>query len=362
MNILITNFFINSPTGTETYVYELAIELHNRGHHVEIFTLSMGDLAKSLIENGIHVCTDLKKLKKKPDCIHAHHNIVTLKAAHFFKKTPIVYFIHDRTHFLDYPFKHPNILQYVAVDYNCKERYCLENGFEDDDIEIIYNWVNLSRFKLRKTISATPRKALAFSNYMSQTNIFPSIKEACLSQNIEIELIGSGNGNATTTPENILGQYDIVFGKAKAAIEAMATGAAVIVCDFRGLAKIVTPENMLHYRKYNFGMKLMTNKIQTDLIIHEIKKYDPENILKVSNFIRKEADFLSIVSQLENTYSRVIVEYDNNKRGKYKLNYYNYLTIRKITFRIVMKIRLNYKFPKSYTFIKKHLNNFKNKR
>ena len=320
-------------------MYELAIELHNRGHHVEIFTLSMGDLAKSLIEYGIHVSINLKELKKKPDCIHAHHNIVTLKAAHFFKKTPIVYFIHDRTHFLDYPFRHANILQYVAVDYNCKERY-QENGFKNDDIEIIYNWANLSRFIQRKTISAIPRKALAFSNYMSQTNIFPSIKEACLSQGIEIDLIGSGNGNATTTPENILGQYDIIFGKAKAAIEAMATGAAVIICDFRGLAEIVTPENMLHYRKYNFGMKLMTNKIQTDLIVREIKKYDAENILKVSNFIRKEADFLSIVSQLENTYSRIIREYENNKRGKYRITYYNYLTIRKLAFKRSMKIKI----------------------
>lgn len=338
MNILITNFFINSPSGTESYVYELALELHNRGHHVEIFTLSMGDLARSLIENGIHVCTDLKKIKKKPDCIHAHHNIITLKVTHFFKKTPIVYFIHDRTHFLDYPFRHTNILQYVAVDYNCKERY-LENGFKDDDIEIIYNWANLSRFRQRTAISAVPRKALAFSNYMSQTNIFPFIKEACLSQGIEIDLIGSDNGNATTAPENILGQYDIIFGKAKAAIEAMATGAAVIVCDYRGLAEIVTPENMQHYRKYNFGMKLMTNKIQTDLIIREIRKYNAENILKVTNFIRKEADFQSTVTQLENTYIRIIKEYEANKRGKYTLNYYNYLTIRKITFRMIRKFR-----------------------
>ena len=351
MNILITNFFLNAPSGTETYVYELAIALHNRGHHVEIYTLNKGELAQSLVEKGIPVCTNLKKIQKRPDCIHGHHNIVTLKAANFFKQTPIVYFIHDRTHFLDYPFKHSNILQYVAVDYNCKERY-IENGFEDEAVEVIYNWANLSRFKQRKTILTVPKKALAFSNYMSQTNIFPIIKEACLSQNIEIDLIGSGNGNATTTPENILEQYDIVFGKAKAAIEAMATGAAVIVCDFRGLAEMVTPENMVHYKKYNFGMKLMTNKIQTDLLVNEIKKYDAENILNVSNFIRKEADFMLIVSQLENTYLRVIKEYATNKRGKYKLTYSNYLTIRKVTFIMFTKIQFKLNFPKSHFFLK----------
>lgn len=354
MNILITNFVLNKPSGTETYVHDLAIELYKRGHHVEIFTYIMGDLAETLLKQGIHVCTDLKKIKKKPDCIHAHHNITAIKAARFFKKTPILFFIHDRTNVMDYPFKHPNILQYVAVDYNCKERYCLENGFEDEDVEVIYNWANLLRFKQREAISAIPKKALAFSNYMSQTNIFPSIKEACLSQGIEIELIGSGNHNATMTPEDILGQYDIVFGKAKAAIESMATGAAVIVCDFRGLAGMVTPENMLHYRKYNFGMKLMTRKIQTDLIVNEIKKYDSENILKVSNFIRKEADLLSIVTQLENTYSRIIREYENNKRGKYRINYYNYLTIRKLAFKISMKIRIKNlkKKSKLYTIYK----------
>lgn len=358
MNILITNFFIHSPTGTETYVYELAIELYNRGHHVEIFTILKGDLAQDLIEKGINVCTDLKKIKKTPDCIHAHHNLLALKAVRFFKSTPIIYFIHDRMTVLDYPLKHENILQYVAVDENCKERYCIENGFESTDIKLIYNWVNLSRFKQRKTFSPIPKKALAFSNYMSQSHIFPSIKAACLSQGIEIDLIGSGNGNSTTTPEKILEQYDIVFGKAKAAIESMATGAAVIVCDFRGLAEMVTPENMSHYKKFNFGMKLMNNEIRTDLIVREIKKYDPENALIVSDFIRKEADFRSVVSQLEDTYSRVIKEYSNKKRGKYIANHKNTITIKKITFLFLLKIQMNNNFPLCYSFTKKNLKYF----
>lgn len=339
MNILITNFSIKDATGTETYVKELALELYNRGNHVEIFTLIMGDLATSLIKLGIPVCTNLKKIKKTPDCIHAHHNILTLKVANFFKKTPIVYFIHDRTHFLDFPFKHPNILQYIAVDYNCKERYCIENGFDDDDVEIIYNWVNLARFKQRPAISATPKRALAFSNYMSQTKIFPFIKEACLALDIEIDLVGISNKNPTKTPENILNQYDIVFGKAKAAMEAMSTGAALIICDFSGLAEMVTTKNMTHYRKYNYGMKLMTRTIQTDFIVAEIKKYNPEDVLKVSNYIRKEANFLSIVSQLETTYLKIINAYKNNKRGKYEINYYNCFIIRKKTFKLINRIR-----------------------
>ena len=39
-------------------------------------------------------------------------------------------------------------------------------------------------------------------------------------------------------------RYDIVFAKARAAIEAMAVGAAVIVCDFDGVGPMVSTENV----------------------------------------------------------------------------------------------------------------------
>jgi hypothetical protein len=35
--------------------------------------------------------------------------------------------------------------------------------------------------------------------------------------------------------QEVLGRYDLVFAKAKCAIEAMVVGAAVIVCDANGL-------------------------------------------------------------------------------------------------------------------------------
>ena len=41
-------------------------------------------------------------------------------------------------------------------------------------------------------------------------------------------------------PERVLGRYDIVFAKAKAAMEAMAVGAAVVLCDFGGVGPMVT--------------------------------------------------------------------------------------------------------------------------
>jgi hypothetical protein len=352
MNILITNIVISKYTGTETYVKELAIELINRGHSVEIFTFFIGELAEELIEKGINVTSNLKQLKLTPDLIHAHHNITTLKALSVFKFTPIVYFIHDRTSVFDYPFRHENILQYVAVDFNCKERFYLENHFKEEDIEVVYNWANTDRFRLKEKVDSHPKKALVFSNYLTRDNIYPEIKEACVELGIELEIIGSSSGNPCLKPEDILQKYDLVFAKAKAAIEAMVTGAAVIVCDYRGLGGMVTSSNMKHFRDFNFGMKLMTDTPTKNNLIKEINKYNSSDIIKVSEYIIKESDFLSVVTRLESIYSRVIIDFKNKKRGKYNSSFFNYITIYKITIRNLTQTRIKSRFPKFYDFLK----------
>ncbi|OXG03076.1 Glycosyltransferase Family 4 [Flavobacterium araucananum] len=355
MNVLITNIHIAEYTGTETYVKELAIELINRGNLVEIFTLRMGDLSQELIEKGINVTNNLKKLKLTPDIIHAHHNITALKAIKFFKFTPVVYFIHDRTSVFDNPYQHKNILRYIAVDYNCKERYCLENNFKEEDIEIVYNWVNTYRFRLKEQINKQPKKALVFSNYLNDNNIYPQIKEACTDLGVEVEIIGYSSGNICLEPEKILHKYDLVFAKAKAAIEAMATGAAVIVCDFRGLGGMVTSSNMKHFRDFNFGMKLMTNVPTKKNLIAEINKYDSFETIKISEYIIRESNFLLVVSHLEKIYSTVIIDFKNQIKGKYHSSFLQYIFIYKSTIVILTKLRLKSRLPKLYAFLKYYL-------
>lgn len=352
MNILITNIVVFENTGTETYVKELAIELINRGHAVEIFTLVKGALANELIEKGINVTSNLKQLKLIPDIIHAHQNITTLKALSFFKFTPAVYFIHDRTSAFDHPFRHANILKYVAVDYNCKERYYIENDFKEEDVEVVYNWVNTDRFRLKKQINPRPKKALVFSNYLNENNIYPEIKEACVELGIEIEIIGSSSGNPCLKPEELLQKYDLVFAKAKAAIEAMATGAAVIVCDFRGLGGMVTSSNMKHFRDFNFGMKLMTNSPTKNNLIKEINKYNSSETIKVSEYIIKESDFHSVVTSLESIYSKVILDFKNKKRGDYNSSFFEHFSIYIITLKSMILTRIRLQSPKLFAFLR----------
>ena len=328
MNILITNLILTGNTGTEMYVIELAIELKKRGHSVEVYTLSIGKSADLLRDHDINIVNKLKSLKKKPDIIHAHHNIVTALAASYFRNTPIVFFVHDRKATYDYPFTHRNIIKYLAVDYNCRERYFLNTNFiNQNDVEVIFNWYNPARFRLKENINDVPKKALIFSNYMRKDNVFDSINSACSQLNIKLDIVGQNSGTLNVFPEKILADYDIVFAKAKAGIEALSTGASLIVCDFMGLAGMVLTENVERFRNYNFGMKLMTRSVTTDLIVDELKKYDSKDVLFVSTYVRQNSNFTSIVTQLEELYLNSINEYKLIGRGKYAYSLLNHSKI-----------------------------------
>ncbi|HEU4789692.1 MAG TPA: hypothetical protein VFS71_08415, partial [Flavobacterium sp.] len=225
-------------------------------------------------------------------------------------------------------------------------------GFKEEDVEVIYNWANTNRFRLKEKINSHPKKALVFSNYLNENNIYPEIKGACVELGIELEIIGSSSGNPCLKPEEILQKYDLVFAKAKAAIEAMATGAAVIVCDYRGLGGMVTSSNMKHFRAFNFGMKLMTNSPVKNNLIKEINKYNSSEIIKVSEYIIKESDFFSIVTRLERIYSELIIDFKNKKRGNYNSSFLGYVSIYKITSRSLILTQIRLRFPKMFAFLR----------
>jgi hypothetical protein len=94
-------------------------------------------------------------------------------------------------------------------------------------IDMLYNFVDVDRFGLRDPLPAAPASALIFSNAATDGSFLPTIREACQAFGIErIDVAGSASGNAIAQPERVRGGYDIVFGKARCALEAMSAGCA----------------------------------------------------------------------------------------------------------------------------------------
>jgi hypothetical protein len=96
----------------------------------------------------------------------------------------------------------------------------------------------------------------------------------------------------------------------------------------------------------------MEKPINKDLIIAEIKKYNASEIEKVANFIREKSNFFSIVTELEDTYTCIIQEFNNNKRGQYAYSIFNHIYIYFINSKYIFFLYLR----------KNHLVLFKNMR
>jgi hypothetical protein len=317
MNVLITNIWLNGYGGTEVYVRDLAIALQQKGINTEVYSPEVGAFANEIMKAGIHVTDNMSRLKFRPDIIHAHHYIPAIEVLDHFGGVPAVYVLHGREEPKDKPPKHRRIMRYIASDHNTLDRLLLDEGIPAKHTDVLLNWVDISRFRLRENWRSKPVKALVFSNYASAANYLPVINSACEKMGIELDCVGLSNGNGLAKPELIIGDYDIVFAKAKAAMEAMATGASVIPCDYKGLGEMVTPGNYRHYREFNFGMRILNRPIQRTLIEEEIKKYDPVLAGQVAVLIRKEADMQLYIDKLLVHYQEAIANYRTGSRIYY---------------------------------------------
>jgi hypothetical protein len=223
-----------------------------------------------------------------------------------FPQVPAVYFIHDNLSLNDIPPKFQRIFRYVAVDYTCHDRLLFEYGVTENRVRIIFNSVNLELFKPRDPLPSRPSRALIFSHWPSRH--FEAVHTACTRRGIVLDVLGAEFGT-TSQPEVILGKYDIVFAKARSALEAMACGAAVVLCDYRGVGAMVTSREFDHLRKLNFGHRALCNPIHPDVILSELDRYDAQDAAEVTRLVRSRASLSDMTDELISLYQEVLHEY-----------------------------------------------------
>jgi Glycosyltransferase Family 4 len=311
LRILVTNNTLGARTGSELYVRDLALGLLRRGHTPVAYSSVLGAVADELTAASIPVLDDLRSLSVAPDVIHAHHHLDAMCAMLRFPAVPTVFVCHGWQPWQEQPPVFPAIRRYVGVDDVCTERILTTPGVDPARVRTVYNAVDLMRFGRRpQPLPDRPRSALIFSNYASEDNYVGIIREACRAASIErVDVIGLGSGAAVDRPELVLPQYDLVFAKARCALEAMAVGAAVIVADFSGLGGMVAPENAEAMRRLNFGLRTMQRwPLTGEAVAREIARYDAESSAAVCAFIRSNCDAVATIDQFERLYEEALAE------------------------------------------------------
>ncbi len=306
VKILITNYQLDHRTGTEIVVRDLERGLRTRGHEVYVYTPHPGVLSDEIVAAGGKVVTALDQVPFTPDVIHGHHNGPATEAALHFPSTPLIFVCHSRDYWLDIARGVPSVYKYVAVDLNCRERLLAE-GVGADSIDVITNAADIDRFVVRRTPAlGSTRKAAIFSNNAMSGNFVESVRRACSSVGLTLDVLGDGVGASIDDPERVLADYDVVFAKARCAIEAMAAGCAVLATDAAGYGGMVTPANVDWMLDWNVGDRCLQRVHDADAIAEDLRRIDEDDVQQVALRVRQRCSLRGALDAYEHLYRDAI--------------------------------------------------------
>ncbi len=308
MKILLGMCIMATRTGAEWFVRDVALDLNRRGHSVAVYAPIMGDMVDELRAVSIACITDLEAMSGPPDVIVGNTRTETVLCLARFPGVPAISICHDRGAEHGRPPIFSRIRAYVAVDDNCAERLLLEHGIAPEKVAIIQNGVDLDRFRPRPPLPERPRRAAVFSNYATPGAPIDLVRQACAEKDIALDVIGSGTGNLSAAPEEILGDYDLVFAKARCATEALAVGCAVVALDqSAGMAGMVDCANVAEWRRLNFGNKLLARTpITLDGLRSAIGDYSADESARVGDYARAHFSLAATVDAIESLAATIV--------------------------------------------------------
>jgi hypothetical protein len=315
LRVLITTFRCSLRTGLEVYVRDLAIALLRRGHMPIIYAPQLGELATELRWLTIPVVDDLNAIGSTPDIIHGQHHLETMTALLHFPNVPAIYFSHNSHNWQDTPPIFPRVLRYVGVDQACYDKLVFEHGIPEERVRLLLNSVNLEKFKPRDPLPPRPQRALLYCSYARDDADLAAVREACLQTGLRLDVVGLNMGTSSGEPEKLLGQYDIVFAKARSALEALAVGTAVVIYFRKSVGPMVTARELERLLPLNFGSRAMKHfsspATVTQDLAREIARYDPVDAAEVSARVRALSSEDRAIAEIVSLYEEVIEEYRN---------------------------------------------------
>jgi Glycosyltransferase Family 4 len=313
LRVLITNLKLEGWTGTELFVRDVARGLLELGHRPVIYSPRLGRLAAEIRKETIPVVDDLSQVSSAPDIIHGQHANETLTALLHFPSTPALYFCHDWYFDEDYPPRFPRILRYVAVDDACYDKLVCEHGVPEERAHVVSQFVDLERFAARSPLPDKPRRAAVLCNHTKENEHLRAVREACAKHRLTLDVYGAGVGKTCERPEEVLRDYDVVFAKGRAALEAAAIGTAVVVYWWRRVGPVVKTDNLEQLRADGFGLRSMTPQLTPEEFGRSIEQaltnYDAKDAAEVSRQVRAGASRDAAIKELLNIYEAVKNEY-----------------------------------------------------
>lgn len=311
MKILITNHSLENLGGTERSVIELARALQARGHDVVACSSQIGEAGRLIKEKSISVISSPLDSPFQPDVIHGQHHLDTMRAIAAFPNTPVIYHHHGFFPWVEDPPFHPRITHYLCMCEVLTEKLRINGTKYAPQYLILNNWFDDYSFVYPKKPQKIPKKALLYNRtFNKDSNIAKKFVEIFKNNGIELDL--NPLNNYTETPELLLKDYDIVLAAGKSAVEAMATGCAVMPVSDQSCLDFISLKNFDEYKKQNFSPLAYSPSFNIQVINDWIQNYDASQVELVCQKIRSENSISHTATRLEKIYAESIDHFNKD--------------------------------------------------
>lgn len=257
--------------GTQTYAVTVAEHLQRLGHDVVIVTEEPG-VAVALAESrGVRVI-GLDELSGDPAVVLAQDSQIAYAVADRRPEWPQVSVIHSDIFDADLPPALPQLAAVVSL-YDRVDRRARAMDLGCPVVRLAQP-VDVERFKPTVPLREEQPVVLVLGNYV-QGGRMTIVEEACRIAGLELVQAGAASTGFAAAPEELMNTADVVIGKARVVLEAMACGRAAYVYDHNGGEGWVTAGNAASLGADNFGGQRAPIPIDAARLAADLGRYDP---------------------------------------------------------------------------------------
>jgi hypothetical protein len=267
--VLATNGLIGIG-GSETYLLTVAEHLQRLGHEVTVHATEGGAMSALMESRGVRVAIGERALPEACDVALVQDAGMAYALADRWPETPQVFRAPSSLYDFQSPPQLPGIVAAVVV---CSDRMARHVDALAGEREIVRlrQPIDIKRMCPRGEIRARPLRALLLGNYVSGRRR-ELIEAAWGEAGVEVVTVGA-HGTPAPDPAGEIAAADIVVGKARAILDAMACGRAAYVLDVAGGDGWVTGERYdAMVADYFAGH---TSDWSLDQLAGDIAGYDP---------------------------------------------------------------------------------------
>jgi hypothetical protein len=319
LRVAFSNVAMDSYAGSELWTADMAKYLKSVGIDVIVYTPIIGAVANMLKEVDIEVTSSPDRVEMfGPTILHVNHFDAALPLIERMEgKIPIINVVHGLL-------PRPELPGYKGVDKYCcvsiagKAKIHVLTGTEWEHIETLPNFFDERRFVKLSTFAGANKAALLSSRTSPEQR--DKLQAAISALGFQLEHIGYGS-RPTPNPEEWLAGYDLIFAVGRSAIEALASGAHVILWDSGIIGPAVTSDNFWKCVTSNFSLPanvlewtFIDRPEAMNWITEQVNKICASSRLETARLTRTYLPLSSIGNKIVQMYTQQLKLYNTELR------------------------------------------------